>query len=715
VVSDSRLAVAVVAVGLLLASAAPTAPAHGGASRTCENPGAGRAYTRKVLRALAATRDVWGEALLAAPGGPSYEGASRRLAPLLLARGPHRRRLTESGVYYVPLADPPASGGTSDVDLHVADGSQIVSRRIGGKSLTISVGPQGDERFGSCLGRLTPARLRDGYLPILETGYTDASRVVYRQESFSTHVAGSRALVAFVHVAADARQATGDVLLRLGATVVPIHAGTTADVYASWSGKVAMLDAAAYAAARDSLAGAWERRLAEGMQIFVPERRVEDAWRALRAQNLILGWRYSIGNPYEELSFPEEPDVAQVMGEQGYGEVERALLEASLARGSSGYASWKRGERLFVSAMYFRLFRDRGYVDTASPRLAGYVAALGKALGRDGVPILGRERYSSDIPDRVFGLHAQTVAWAGLRAMAAVWAETGRPELAQRARTLAVRLEGGLRNAVRASERRLPDGSLFVPARLLDSEPPYRTLVEARSGSYWNLVTPYALSSGFFTPGSVEAEGILRYLLGHGARLLGLVRAGAYALYGRSAPFPISGTDEVYGVNVARFLADNDRPDQLVLSLYGQLAAGMTPGTFVAGEAASVAPLDGRRYRAMYLPPSSTANAAFLETLRLMLVHETVDRSGAPYGLQLAYATPRAWLHPGARVAVENAPTSFGPVSFSITASRASAHVRVVAPGRAMPKRLTLRLRLPHATRTIDLSGRTGTIELDVR
>ena len=47
-----------------------------------------------------------------------------------------------------------------------------------------------------------------------------------------------------------------------------------------------------------------------------------------------------------------------------------------------------------------------------------------------------------------------------------------------------------------------------------------------------------------------------------------------------------SGTNEVYGLNVARFLADNDRPDQLVLSLYGALAAGMTDGTFVSGESA---------------------------------------------------------------------------------------------------------------------------------
>src|SRR5690242_21907628 len=51
-----------------------------------------------------------------------------------------------------------------------------------------------------------------------------------------------------------------------------------------------------------------------------------------------------------------------------------------------------------------------------------------------------------------------------------------------------------------------------------------------------------------------------------------LVRAGAYRLGGGAGS---SGTDEVYGVNVARFLADADQPDQLALSLYGTLAAAL--------------------------------------------------------------------------------------------------------------------------------------------
>jgi hypothetical protein len=155
---------------------------------------------------------------------------------------------------------------------------------------------------------------------------------------------------------------------------------------------------------------------------------------------------------------------------------------------------------------------------------------------------------------------------------------------------------------------------------------------------------------------------------------------------------------------MARFLADNDRPDQLVLSLYGHLAAGMTPGTFVGGEAASVAPLDGRASRTMFLPPNGTGNAAFLETLRLTLVHETVSRSGDPEGLELAYATPRAWLEPGKRIAVRSAPTSFGPVSFTIRVAQRSVRASVDVPGRSTLRSLRLRLRLPRSCRLTEAS-----------
>jgi hypothetical protein len=394
--------------------------------------------------------------------------------------------------------------------------------------------------------------------------------------------------------------------------------------------------------------------------------------------------------------------------------------------------NWRIGEQLLGSARYYALFRDRAYVESRTPTLAKYVARLREQLVSSKLRLLRRERYSSDVYQNVYGLHSQSVVWQGLRAMAPVWDRTGYPVLAARARAVAARLGVGLRRATGsrpASCRTGRSSSGQPPLR----RAPYRHLTGSRLGSYWNLVMPYALASGILPPKSREAKGVLRYMLGHGSRLLGLVRADAYTLYGH-ARFPRSGTDQVYGLNMARFLADNDRPDLLVLSLYGQLAAGMTAGTHVAGEAATIAPVGGEYYRRMFLPPNSGSNSAFLATLRLMLVHETRGPGGVPSGLELAYATPRSWLAGGKQIVVDDAPTSFGRLSYSLSATDGLVEGTVEVPSSPPPAALRLRVRLPGvrapqagsrrragdhrfdpARGTIDLSGRRGTVTVEVR
>jgi hypothetical protein len=111
-----------------------------------------------------------------------------------------------------------------------------------------------------------------------------------------------------------------------------------------------------------------------------------------------------------------------------------------------------------------------------------------------------------------------------------------------------------------------------------------------------------------------------------------------------------------------------------------------------------------------------------------MLVHET-----AGGGLELAYSTPRAWLAAGKRIAVNRAPTSFGPLSYSIDSGEHSVRTRLEIPRRAPMRSLSLRLRRPGRQRitrveldgrpfrhydpvaeTIDLTGHTGSLALTV-
>jgi hypothetical protein len=765
-----RGAPSLLVVGACLAVLASAASAPASSPRqTCAEPTITAAYAASVHRALKSDRDAWGNELLRSPGGPSYEKAARYLKPLLLAAAPGRpkpRYLTDSGVYYLPFGWPAGGFGARTVALHVADGGQVIADRSHGPKLTIRVGR---EQYGSCLTRLATPRLFDGYLPILQTRYVDAAGVRYRQESFAAKIEGTRALVSFVRLSADASESDRGARIRFepsarhlrlsidGSALVrgpntylylgegarfdgkrvtyTVPAGSSSTVYLAWfvdpqPSKPFALDQASYEAARERVTGYWTAQLANAASFEVPERRVDDAQRSLLIQSATLAWRYSIGNTYEEFSNAEMMEAAQVMGAYGFQHVEEAILRTSFWKQLSKSANWNMGERLLASARYFQLYRDQGYLAKHNRVLSSYVAELGHRLAKNGHRLLPRERYSVDIGVRVFGLHSQAVVWSGLREMAVVWARTGYPGLAKRARRIAAKLGVGLSRAWRKEAATLPDGSLFVPVRLVDGEQPYRALTASRAGSYWNLVMPYALASGLFPPHSRQADRVLSYLLAHGSRILGLVRAGAYSLYGK-ARFPVSGANQVYGLNVARFLADNDRADQLVLSLYGQLAAGMTAGTYVAGEGATIAPIRGEYYRKMLLPPNAGSNTTFLETLRLMLVHETRGPRGAPNGLELAFATPRQWLRRGAQIRVAAAPTSFGRISYELSARDRQIDAVVEVPRSSALKTVKLRLRLPAGrhltsvrvggrpyrrfdpeTGTIALSGRQGYLEV---
>ncbi|MGZ4291308.1 MAG: hypothetical protein ACXVQQ_01805 [Gaiellaceae bacterium] len=728
---------ALVACAAVLTSAAAGTTRLAAAAPRC-TPGASWAYARGVGAATRSRRDVWGDRLLASHAGPTYDAARRLVAPLLYATQRGRRPLTNSGVYYLPLAYPTDVYAPTTFALHVADGSEIVSRRVGGPSLMIRVGRTGNEGYGSCLEKTTLATLVDGYLPIVETAYTDTDGVRYTQESFAGRIAGARSIVSFVHLTVDASSASAGAVVRfvasdprrlLVATPGPVRvpAGGTADVYAGWVHHLPLLEPVhvnerTYARARGGVVAYWTRRLAQGAQLIVPERRVQDAERAILIQQLVQGWRYSVGNPYEELSFAEALDTAQVMAEYGYPTTADGILRISLDRLPRRFSAWRAGERLLASAVEYDLFRDRKAIARDTKPLAAAVETLASRQLTGG-PTAGRlepEPLSSDVPGAVDGLPAQVAAWQGLLAMSRVWSVTRQAALAARAGAIAIRLEKALRLALNTTEVRLPDGSLFVPATLTDPQRPFPRITATRDGSYWNLVMPYAFASGFFRPGGAEADGVLQYLAKHGSRLLGVTRADAHIAYGRTVVG--DGLGEVYALNASRFLADNDQADQLVLALYGMLAAGMTRDTYVSGEAVSLLPVGTAYYRTMYMPPNLGANSSFLETLKLLLVHERRGPHGTPRGLDLAFATPRAWLADGQTIEVRRVRTSFGPLSYSL--ARDGARLLITANVPAAPEPARLRLRLPAGThlrsirlgaRALPIDRRTGTVTLPQR
>src|SRR5262249_51378253 len=96
-----------------------------------------------------------------------------------------------------------------------------------------------------------------------------------------------------------------------------IPAGSDRTIYVAWlnapSGAARWYaGAAASRPARDAVVSFWRSQLAGGASFEVPEPAVENAVNGVLVQLIAYDWRYSIGNPYEELSYAESLDAAEV-------------------------------------------------------------------------------------------------------------------------------------------------------------------------------------------------------------------------------------------------------------------------------------------------------------------------------------------------------------------------------------------------------------------
>ena len=364
------------AFALVVAAASASQAPAASASGSCASQTRAPASTTTALRsALASGRDVLGERLLASPGGPTYGGVRRLLPDLWYARGRGGAAVTRSGAYYLTFGYPGSLYGEKAFGLHVADGSEILVRRTDGPALRVVLGRR-SEVYGSCLSRLGGPRLAAGWLPILRTTYVDTDGVRYAQESFVGRLPGVAPVVSLIRLTVDARPSGRQALVRFLASpgertrLVPGPGGVFARgelryrvdgmavIDVGWLHRPAAgasIDDDAYLAARAAIRDLWRKELAPATTFDLPERRVADAYRNALVQQRILTWRYSAGNPYEELSFPEALDAATVVGRLALGDVSEAILRFAARRLPVRFSSWRAGALLAAAAAEVQL------------------------------------------------------------------------------------------------------------------------------------------------------------------------------------------------------------------------------------------------------------------------------------------------------------------------------------------------------------------------
>jgi len=735
-----------------------------GSLREEDSPG----YAARLNAALRENRDVFGEEVVAK--GASMETVQGYLRPLFLSTG---FKNTTYGVHSLLFS---MDGGAPPYLIPVADGGRIALNNItSAEFIEFRLGPGGAERYGEALDRLEGPELGDGYYPILRTGYTDASGIHYRQESFAGHLPGMDSLLAFVKFTAERGKGAAET------TAITVNCGQPGaehfrtscpgawsgsnltftlglaaekgtDLFLAWSPKeplseTVVVDAESFSRAREEWKRYWDGCLDRGTAFMVPEPVIMDMQRNLLIQNLMMRWRYSLGAVVYHGDYfqPESSDTMTTLGQYGHLAEFREGLNflIDVSKGENMYSNWERGEKLTHGAQYYLLTRDRAFIEENTDKYAGICDALLRQMDKDPNGLLEKQRHCGDIPDIAYCTFHQTVCWRGLRDMAEVWGLTGRQDLREKYRAAADKLRDAITHALEKSQSTLSDGTLFVPSILLDNKKEvYDPVTKTRMGSYWNLCMPYAFSSGFWPANSADMDHITGFMRNHGSLMLGLVRFNYYPVEigeFRADGLPgysTTGFDNVYLPGYLRMMADRDEADLLCLSFYAKAVHAQTRGTYVSGEGETVGARPDQFYRSCYGTPCSANNTAFLMALRLMLVRESFDDStGLPQGLYLAHGTPRQWLEPGKVVTVDNAPTAFGPVSLHIESEldRGIVHARVMLPSRDPAAVTKLKLRVPKpatiiavtrngqpcgkfdaATETVDLSGLGGEALLEV-
>ena len=153
--------------------------------------------------------------------------------------------------------------------------------------------------------------------------------------------------------------------------------------------------------------------------------------------------------------------------------------------------------------------------------------------------------------------------------------------------------------------------------------------------------------------------------------------------------------EPVYNQQGTAYLLRDD-PKAAIRTFYSYMASAFSHS--------ALEPVEHRWTHGQYFGPPST-DGAWFELYRNMLVRE-VDAGT----LLVAQATPRKWLEDSKKIKVEQAPTHFGELTYTIQSQAAAGRItaRVELAARRAPQTLLLRLRHPDSKpiRSVTVNGR---------
>jgi len=627
--------------------------------------------------------DKPGEKILAMPGDPTFDQVSSVYPPMRYPReavGP-KDHPNEIGI-----------GPSGELELGTGVGRWL----IGTDSRQFGVDPQ--------CGR----QLLHGYLPIVTTTWESAG-VKYEQTvvGWSRGMTATGPLIGYVRLSAEWTSGPKAVPVRFviggeGAVTVenvltPSPEGRAA-VYlrvpyqVSRDARPAWVDENEFAGALLSAKEWWERELARGMRVSLPDERLMNAYRAWLAWNYIdVDMVDGLPEPHDGSGFYEAvfgysaARYAWALDLWGrHDDAARYLATLVAHQDDEGLLSWNfgltdTGTLLLAIAEHYRLTRDADWLRSVEPKalkacewLARHAEESRRANRGQVTEGLIRFRSYCDYPEPVFSYFHNCFCCAGMERFAGVLRDVGDHGQAERVASEAARYR-------RDIERSMGRSALTLKGlRTIPMEPDTHRLLKDggyTSGAYYGLVASTMLECGFLDPTGETGGDLAEFL-----------RRGGGITMGTSS-FP-PGIDHAYCYGYMLTQLERGERERYLLGFWAALAYGMSRDTYAGVEVTNL--FTGEN--AMTLPHLYSGSQQ-LFMLRTLLVREQGGK------LVLCDATPRAWLQSGKRIEVTGAPTEFGDVSFVVESRADQGEIRAIIdpPMARTPSAIVLRLRHPTA------------------
>lgn len=447
-----------------------------------------------------------------------------------------------------------------------------------------------------------------------------------------------------------------------------------------------------YNAARGSTLGFWSDYVAQGAQFTVPEKAVNDLFRASLWHALRLPRRHGDGGidlPYSNFAYDQTGTpwpVNQAVyvdymlyGLRGYNGIATEEMEAIYRNNQefsghvNGLAHWLAYTpgMLYAVAQDFLLSGDRENFDKLLPatlkaldwtiaQVHGASTAAGSTDGLVAGPL-------NDLTGSGYWAFNQAYLYAGLDLMSKALARAGNPRAGECRKTA-----DEFRSAVERGFRTAAVRSPLVQLR----DHTWTPYVPCESTKYGRIYDQWY-------PTDVDTGAV------HLLRLKALPADSDLAdslLNDHEDNLFLGGlgmaNEPVYNQQATAYLLRDD-VKATVRAFYSQMACAFSQSVFE--------PVEHRWRWGQYFGPPST-DGSWFEVYRNMLVHELDNET-----LILGQAVPRRWLEDGKRIDVQRAPTWFGNISFEVQSLALSGSIRssFQLDGRQSVKAVLLRLRHP--------------------